>query len=237
MTDYLVFTLSANLGAMGEFAAHERRGSLDWPGRSAIIGLLGAALGLRRTDDFAELEQLRMAVASFGQTQPLRDFHTAQTVPTAKVRHPQARPQALRDARRQAPQGGLHTILTLRDYRSDVLYGIALWNPAQSDLLARLQQALLKPAFVLYLGRKCCPLSAPLAPQQVQADSPQKALGHICLPPWRQEEIALRMAADDVSNAPHYEQRQDQAIDRLRWHFAPRQVAMLSVHIAPKAST
>ena len=29
MTDYLVFTLSANLGAMGEFAGHERRGSLD----------------------------------------------------------------------------------------------------------------------------------------------------------------------------------------------------------------
>ena len=50
MIDYLVFTLSANLGAMGEFGGHERRSSLDWPGRSAIIGLLGAALGLRRSD-------------------------------------------------------------------------------------------------------------------------------------------------------------------------------------------
>ena len=123
MTDYLVFTLSANLGAMGEFAGHERRGSLDWPGRSAIIGLLGAALGLRRDADFSELEHLHQAVAIFGDTAPLRDFHTVQTVPTAKAKRPQSRPQALRDAR-----DGLNTLITLRDYRNTPLYGVALWG-------------------------------------------------------------------------------------------------------------
>ena len=44
MNDYLVFTLASAFGAMGDLAGHERRGTLPWPGRSAILGLLGAAL-------------------------------------------------------------------------------------------------------------------------------------------------------------------------------------------------
>lgn len=229
MIDYLVFTLSANLGAMGEFGGHERRSSLDWPGRSAIIGLLGAALGLRRSDDFSELEQLKMAVAVFGDTTPLRDYHTVQTVPTAKARRPQSRPQALRDARQD-----LNTIITLRDYRCTPLFGVALWTLMDAgDLLARVQHALLQPGFVLYLGRKSCTLSAPLAPRRVQAVQPQQALHHIQLPPWRQNARAQRMLSDAVIDAPRHELRQDQALDRQRWHFASRKVAVVPVSIAP----
>ena len=42
MQPYLVFGLTAALGAMGELAGHERRGALSWPARSA----LGAATAL-----------------------------------------------------------------------------------------------------------------------------------------------------------------------------------------------
>lgn len=230
MNDYLVFTLSANLGAMGEFAGHERRGSLDWPGRSAILGLLGAALGLRRDADFSAIERLHQAVAIFGETAPLRDFHTVQTIPSAKVKRPQSRPQALRDAHDQ-----LNTMITLRDYRCTPLYGVALWSGDNaSDLLMRIQQALTHPNFVLYLGRKSCPLSAPTAARIVQAETPDQALSHITLPPWRQGAIAHRMAADDVLPATHYEQRQDQPLNRLHWHFKSRRVALLTVHITPE---
>jgi CRISPR system Cascade subunit CasD len=229
MTDYLVFTISANLGAMGELGGHERRSSLDWPGRSAVIGLLGAALGLRRGDDFSALERLHMAVAIFGDSAPLRDYHTVQTVPTAKARRPQSRPQAMHDARQD-----LNTLITLRDYRCTPLYGVALWvADGAGDLLARVRQALLRPEFVLYLGRKSCTLSAPLAPCLVQADALQQALARITLPPWRSKETAQRMMADAVIEATHHEQRQDQALDRLRWHFASRKVAVVPVSIAP----
>ena len=232
MNDYLVFTLSANLGAMGEFAGHERRGSLHWPGRSAVLGLLGAALGLRRGDDFGELDRLHQAVAIFGETMPLRDFHTVQTVPTAKAKRPQSRPQALRDARRD-----LNTLITLRDYRCTPLYGVALWaSEEMGDLLIRVQHALRYPSFVLYLGRKSCPLSAPTAPRLVQAESPQHALTYVTLPRWRKGAKALRVAADDVVPATHHEQRQDQPLDRLRWHFGPRRVALLDVNITAQAS-
>lgn len=70
MPDYLIFQLVASIGAMGEFGGHDRRGSLTLPGRSAIIGTLGAALGRRRGDDFSDLENLMVAVASFGRTAP-----------------------------------------------------------------------------------------------------------------------------------------------------------------------
>lgn len=231
MSDYLVFTLAANLGAMGGLAGHERRGSLDWPGHSAIVGLLGAALGWRRDADFSVLDGLQLAVAIFDAGTPLRDYHTVQTVPSAKARRPQSRPAALRAARRD-----LNTIITLRDYRCTPLYGVGLSGVAPS-MLSDLQRALLHPVFTLYLGRKSCPLAAPLAPRIVAADGPEQALAQTVLPPWRPQAVARRMAADVamVATAAHREQRNDVMIDRNHWHFVAREVAMVPVHIQPAA--
>lgn len=229
MTDYLVFTLAANLGAMGGLAGHERRGTLDWPGRSAITGLLAAALGWRRDADFSSLDDLQTAIAVFDAGTPLRDYHTVQTVPSAKVRRPQSRPAALRAA-------GLdvNTVITLRDYRCTPLYGVAVCGLPRA-LLEELQQALLRPVFTLYLGRKSCTLAAPLAPRLVQADLPDQALAQVVLPPWREKEVARRMIADCAlagSNARR-EPRNDVAIDRRLWHFAAREVAVEPVRIQP----
>ncbi|MDO5614388.1 MAG: type I-E CRISPR-associated protein Cas5/CasD [Paracoccus sp. (in: a-proteobacteria)] len=222
--DYLILQLTAALGAMGEFAGHERRGSLIWPGRSALIGMFGAALGLRRGDDFSALDPLKMAVAIFDPGVALRDYHTVQTVPGAAARQPQSRPQALRDARAK-----LNTTITLRDYRAAPLYGVAVWG---GDLAA-LADALRRPVFTLYLGRKSCPLAAPLNPQIVAADSPEQALAGLCLPDWRQGAVAQMMASDDTTGAARLETRHDIATDRRQWHFAPRQVAMRAVDIRP----
>ncbi|TAN10226.1 MAG: type I-E CRISPR-associated protein Cas5/CasD [Burkholderiaceae bacterium] len=232
MTDYLVFTLTANLASMGGLAGHERRGSLDWPGRSAIIGLLGAALGWRRDADFSPLDGLQIAVAVFDAGTPLRDYHTVQTVPSAKVRRPQSRPEALRAARL-----GLNTIITLRDYRCTPLYGVALCGVEES-MLRDLRQALMRPVFTLYLGRKSCPLAAPLAPRIVAADDPGAALAQVVLPPWRGRTVARRMLADSgMVDAPaHRERRNDVAVDRRRWHFTAREVAVERVHIQPEVA-
>lgn len=224
MAEYLVFQLTAALGAMGEFAGHERRGSLTWPGRSALVGLLGAALGIRRDGDFSALDALQMAVAVFDPGSVLRDYHTVATVPSAAVRRPQSRPQALRDGALR-----VNTTITLRDYRAAPLYGVAVWN---GDLPA-LAAALARPVFAPYLGRRSCPLAAPLDPQIIAADTPEQALRHLRLPPWRQGATATLMASDGRPDAPHHEIRHDLATDRRAWHFAPRRVAMLAVDIAP----
>lgn len=223
MQPYLVFTLSATLGAMGDLAGHERRGSWGWPGRSAILGLLGAAVGLRRSDDFSALEALSLAVAVFDDGHPLRDYHTVETVPSAVIKQANSRPEALRAA------GNLrsNTTITLRDYRAGGLYGVAVWG---SDL-APLAFALTAPQFTLYLGRKSCPLSAPPAPKLVEAVSVEAALAMVQLPPWRHSMTARLLVVDADPADTHVEERHDQARDRVLWHFAPRRVGLRTVSI------
>ena len=242
MRPYLVFTLAANLAAMGELAGHERRGSLAWPGRSAVLGLLGAALGRRRDEDFSDLDALKLAVAIFDEGTPLRDYHTVETVPSAAVKNPNSRPEALRAAHPLQT----NTTITLRDYRTGSLFGVAVWGGALEPLV----EALTHPVFTLYLGRKSCPLSSPLGPKLVTAESADAALAHVHLPQWQirnrfgQPRAATCMAVDADQalevGAPEgawlIEHRHDRPVDRKLWHFAPRRVALRQVHIQPQES-
>jgi len=227
MKQFLVFTLSASIGAMGDLAGHERRGSLMWPGRSAITGLLGAALGLRREDNFAVLDSLGMAVAPFQhQTDSgFRDYHTVETVPSAKVKAPNSRPDALRTAGRDT-----NTTITLRDYRTGPLFGIVVWG----DGLERLKAALDTPVFTLYFGRKSCPLSAPVGARIVGASTAEEAMSQARVPEWRNGAIATQLIMEAEKDDSHTEFRHDRVIDRLHWHFGVRKVAFRQVHIEPE---
>lgn len=211
MRPFLVFGLTASLGAMGELAGHERRGALMWPGRSAVIGLMGAALGIRRDGDFSALEALDVTLGIHDSGSPLRDYHTIETVPSAAVRSPNSRPEALRAAR-----GRTSTTITLRDYRAGPLFGVAVAGVG----LDRLATALNAPVFTLYLGRKSCPLAAPPGARVVEAEGPETALAQLILPPWRSGARCVSLVVED----PAGELVHDQATDRARWHFAPRRV-------------
>jgi CRISPR system Cascade subunit CasD len=224
MREHLVFTLAAQIAAMGELAGHERRGTWSWPGRSAVIGLLGAALGLRREDDFSRLDALSMAVAAFDQGIHLRDYHTVATVPSTRARRPQSRAEALQIAGHQA-----NTTITQRDYRTGVLYGVAIWGGP----LEPLRDALLRPEFVLYLGRKSCPLSAPCAPRIVSAPDAAGALAQVQLPPWRSGGTAQLLATEEEGEDGRLEQRYDRVLDRRLWHFGSRTVRLCPADIRP----
>lgn len=226
MSEYLVFTLASTLASMGDVAGHERRGSWTWPGRSAILGLLAAARGMRRDGDFTEFNGLKVSVAVFDSGTPLRDYHTVQTVPSAAVRHPQSRPEALGRVGAR-----VNTMISLRDYRSNCLYGVA----AAGEGLPALAEALGRPCFHLYLGRKACPLSAPLAPKLVAAETPEAALVHIMLPPWHANAVARVLYAED-GVAERVETRHDTPLDRRLWHFATRNVCMRRVEIRPETA-
>ncbi len=199
MAEHLVFTLCAALGAMGELAGHERRGSLTWPGRSAVIGLVAAAMGIRRGNDdaFARLDALRMAVGVIDDGVPLRDYHTVETIPTAAARKPDSRPAAIARAGRNT-----NTTITLRRGRG-----------------------LRQPAFTLYLGRKSCPLAAPPAPRIVRAEGPLQALSLAVRPPFGHQG-ALRLIASDerLSQDDVQDSRNDLPVERAKWHFGQRTV-------------
>lgn len=231
MQPFLIFNLVASLGSMGELAGHERRGSLVWPARSAIIGLLGAALGIRRDGDFSALDALEIDVAIFDSGAVLRDYHTTETVLPTVVKAPNSRPEALHAV---AP-GKANITITMRDYRAGVFYGIAV----QGNGLDALKDALAAPHFTLYLGRKSCPLAVPVDAQIVEAQSAEIALSHIQVPPWYkgrrgQETVAARIL---VTSDPLGEVVHDMPLDRDRWHFAPRRVALRPVEIVARAGS
>jgi len=169
---FLVFQLQAPLSSWGDTAVGEYRGSYEHPGESALIGLLGAALGIRREDEAAHaaLRQgygFAVGVQSGGKL--LRDYHTAQVPGRAALK---GRPHATRRDELGVPKDDLNTILSTRDYRQDAASLIAI--QPRSDAahpLEVLADALRKPRFVLYLGRKSCPPAAPLHPVVITADS------------------------------------------------------------------
>jgi CRISPR system Cascade subunit CasD len=162
---------------------------------------------------------------------PLRDYHTVQTIPSAVVKSANSRPEAL-----AAAGGRANTTITLRDYRAGSLYGIALWGGELEPLCA----ALARPQFTLYLGRKSCPLSAPLAARIVMANGPETAMEALTLPPWLRQRHdgalsrAALMATEATPQDSHRIAVHDMPLDRKHWHFAPRQVALRAVNIQPQ---
>lgn len=126
-------------------------------------------------------------------------------------------------------KNGAETTITLRDYRSTVLYGVALWNEG----LEAVRDALRQPVFTLSLGRKSCPLSAPLKPEIFPAPDAATALANIRLPPWLAGAQATLIATEEELPGGRVEFRQDTPTDRIAWHFAPRAVRMLPCDIKP----
>jgi CRISPR system Cascade subunit CasD len=178
MRSFLLFRLYGPMASWGEVAVGEVRSSALHPTRSALLGLLGAALGLRRGDDpaFTALGRtLRFAVLVESAGVPVTDYHTSQVMPLKRGRIVLTRADQLRERRH-----ALATILSRRDYRCDAVYDVAAWHegPDPAYDLHRLASSLERPVFTLYLGRKSCPLALPLQPRIVEAESVLAALAN-----------------------------------------------------------
>lgn len=250
MREFLLFRLHGALASWGEIAVGERRGSWSRPSKSAVLGLVAAALGIERHEEERQASLgtgYGFAVRVDAPGAPLRDYHTAQTareVDIKKLRKTDARPLT---RRRELSVGKLETILSQRDYDTDALYTVALWTrEGMLAPLGDLRDALLRPHFTLYLGRKSCPPSLPLTPEVVVAEHLLAALAAYRPPeptglPGPLSAILNRRAmprllAWEDAVVPvahlrslHVERRRDAPGNRLRWHFAERdeQVAIL----------
>lgn len=226
MTDWLVFGLSATLASMGDHAGHERRGTGTWPARSALVGLMGAALGIERDGDFGALDALDISVAIFDSGTAFRDFHTIQTVPNAAAKNPNSRPEAMRAS---GPLK-LNTVLTKRDYRAGVFYGVAV--AGEAAVLDDVAAALARPRYQLYLGRKSCPLAAPPGPvTRLETTDAESALAALRLPPWRKAAHARTLVMDARPGDRDRETRHDRVASRKTWQFQPRDISFRSVSI------
>ena len=254
MTAFLCCTLWAPLASWGEIAVGEMRGSWDRPSRSAVLGLVAGALGVRRDEQAAHdaLDvgygvAVRLDVAGTS----LVDYHTAQTVAAAAVRR--YRPRTRAELLAGVPSADRETILSRRAYRQDAVATVALWARDRAPhALPALADALRRPAFAPYAGRKANPFGLPLRPlvheaptladalraherarETAAADAPPAARRAVAAlwrglrgrGPWGREVSHDACDGFEAGLTPlRRETRRDAGAQRARWQFAERTV-------------
>ena len=169
MRQHLILKLEGPMQSWGKHSFEGLRPSEAFPGRSALLGLLGACLGIEREDREGQ-RQLAASVGfavrcDLGEHRPLKmtDYHT---VKDARVDY-----QGLKSH---------ETIQTWREYWQDAKYTVAIWNlPEAGVSLQQLQAAVCKPVFTPVLGRRSCPLVRPLFEAITEAKDALTALSQI----------------------------------------------------------
>ena len=131
----LLLRLAAPLQAWGTDSKFEVRRTNREPSKSGVIGLLAAALGLRRDADLSELSALRFGVRVDRNGEVIKDFHMAKADKTS--------------------------YLTYRYYLSDAIFLVGL-ESEDRNFLEKIERALRNPCFPLFLGRRSCPPTLPL---------------------------------------------------------------------------
>jgi CRISPR system Cascade subunit CasD len=139
------------------FDVHRRAN--HFPTRSAIVGLLAAALGITRKEQQAlyELsEKITTAVQVNQAGEKMMDYHTVQNF--------------------RSPDGKIQkgTKPTYREYWCDSEHTFAV--SAESSLISQLEFAVKAPKFTLFQGRKSCPLTRPLFDCVLDETNPAIAL-------------------------------------------------------------
>ncbi len=247
--NHLVFRLYGAMASWGEIAVGENRHTATYPGKSAILGLLGAALGLDRNNEKKQTELATgytTAIKLVNSGQLLKDYHTSQAPDSVgKFSYRTRRDELVIGKER------LKTVLSSREYRTDFHAIVAVTTtPSACWTLQELKEALLKPKYHLYLGRKSCPLCAPLNPRVVDVNNFREGLdcyqpGALlsdeerpewsCQSRWLAEDrithyywegdlnaFSESVAGFDPSQV-HVLTRYDQPFSRNRWQFLPRQ--------------
>lgn len=230
----LIFRLYGAMASWGCTAVGGIRPSRSTPSRSAVVGLLSAALGLRREQEeaIAQLnDSIGITIKSESEGRLLRDYHTAQVPSTDKKAIWPHRKAELENAHRD-----VNTILSTRDYRVDGHWLVALTlRDGATYTLEALRDALQEPVFPLYLGRKSCPLSAPANPVLCDTDSLRQAVDNYQFPisPLPRAEAVLYSSRVEYEwdegleidlRPAETNERWDKPASRLRWQFEKRLV-------------
>lgn len=139
----LLIRLSAPMQSWGTQSRFTVRDTGLEPSKSGVLGLLCAALGIDREDDagLQPLTLLRMGVRADREGLLQVDFHTAQDIMKANGTKP------------SPPKNPKYSSLSNRYYLANAVFLVGL-ESEDLTLLERIQAALSKPVWTLFLGRK-----------------------------------------------------------------------------------
>jgi CRISPR system Cascade subunit CasD len=123
-------------------ASFDERFTETMPTKSGVLGIIGAALGLKREDEsgLKELSGLKMLAACVKDGIIIKDFHTVMDVPCA--------------------EGRAKTVVTNRQYLCDYKFIVVL--AGSPELIDRCSSALRNPHWFTGLGRRSCLPSEPI---------------------------------------------------------------------------
>lgn len=155
MPRFIMMKLGGPMQSWGGHTYEDWRPTELFPTRSALLGLLGACLGVDRNDTIRQsalADSVRFAVISeFSDAdeslQPVRlcDYHTIQ------------------HARKVDGQSNKFPVQSYRWYLYDALFSVAIEQLQGAPLqLESIAEALRTPIFTPFLGRRSCPLGRPL---------------------------------------------------------------------------
>jgi CRISPR system Cascade subunit CasD len=209
MPKYLVLQLRGVMQSWGTHTYEDFRPSSIFPTRSALIGLLGACMGIER-DDIESRERLHQTLSiSIVSVNPqkirkVEDFHT------------------VRDARKVDGKPRKDAIISKREYLCDAnfLLFVSVKNGIEFSL-AEIENAVKKPVFTPFLGRKSCPITEPLFKQYIETTSITDAIKEIT------REANILYAEDKLAESSEYQIRDIPVKSNVR-QFEKRSVYILS---------
>jgi CRISPR system Cascade subunit CasD len=145
----LALRLHGPLQSWGGPTIGDNRPTLSFPTRSGVLGLLAACLGIRRSDGVrlsALARGARVHVRVDARGTPLIDDQTIQNHPEASTTR--------------------QTIQSKRTYLCDASF-TAVVVPGSAITVAEVEDAVRRPVFAPFLGRRSCVISSPLLLRQV----------------------------------------------------------------------
>lgn len=146
----LLLRLAGPLQSWGNSSRFEYRDTEYFPTKSAIVGMIAAAMGRSRTESIEDLKKFKLGIRVDQQGVKLYDYQTVKAPYTDK------------------------SFVTRRVYLSDAVFTVGLESENRA-YLEWIRNALNAPYYALYLGRRSCIPSFPIA-QNIVDDSLVDAL-------------------------------------------------------------
>ena len=144
----LLLKFVAPMQSWGSRSRFDVRDTEREPTKSGVLGLVAAALGRDRTEPIDDLSALRLGVRVDREGAVRYDFQTAKDVIRASI----TKEQWLRARTKGKTTGTQDTVVSRRYFLSDAAFLVGLEGNPQ--LLEQIEEALKRPKWTLFLGRK-----------------------------------------------------------------------------------
>lgn len=230
MTQFCLLNIYGPMAGYGGIAVGDIRPSWSRPSRSAVLGMIAAALGIRRNDEEVQ-NRLQagygFAVMVLNPGTMIHDFHTVQSASIKKMNHVMTR-------RDEMNLGDPDTVISRREYLCDHISVACIWirdTESAQYSLEEIADAIKKPVFSLYLGRKSCPPALPVHARVIKADSLKSAMvqhieGFDLLNGFQIPDRVSLFFEEGIN--PGFDEpvmmvkRRDNILSRSRWQFSNR---------------